>query len=361
MSNNLYRTIPLASAVDIIINNAKEGITTVVEGPTGCGKSHIIENDLRNRFPNHKFILFNFAGIQPGDMSMPCFVDDGGKKTFTSVPRKELGLHLEGEDVIVFMDELFKCHKSVLIEVAELFYKKKYCGHELSENSILVGASNLGIEGFGDNVPGFVSDRIQRIQVRGANHEEWIDNFALPNNLHPTIIAAAKEYPAMFGHFGDHQKAGDNPYIFDPRVPQEGFCTHRSLAHASKVLAANEGRPIDEITHLLAKKLGMRAAMDIMAVHELNSELPDWNDIVKTPEKATVPKSAGACCLLIYTAIQRLDDKTVDPWMKYVQRFKKEAQALFASSILRVEAKNAMISTKKSFLEWAMTNKYLYQ
>jgi hypothetical protein len=97
-----------------------------------------------------------------------------------------------------------------------------------------------------------------------------------------------------------------------------------------------------------------------MAVHVLNTELPEWDDIVKKPETAKLPDSAGARVLLVYTAIQKLDKTSFKSWMTYLKRFQKEAQALFATTILRVNSKGTEVSALKEFVDWAKANSYLF-
>lgn len=359
MSMKPYSNISRSECVNVILKNAERGITTIVRGHNGWGKT-AMELDLRKALPKHKFIKLDMSVLEAGDILMPKFQEVNGRDVVAGVPHKQFGFHEDG-DVIVFLDEIFKAKKALQVQIADLLHKHELGGFKLSKNSIVCGASNLEDEGFGDQSLGFVYNRISLVEMRKPTGEEWVDDFALPNDLHPTIIQSAKEYPMFFMDYRSYSKPGDNQYIYDPRQPVPFYVTGRSLERSSSMLYALEGMPAEVKTHALMNCVGERAAMDIMAVNELHAELPGWDEIIKNPTKTKIPASAGACCLLIYTAIQHLEEKTVDAWMTYLQRFKKEAQALFASSILRVESKSRIVATKKSFLDWAMTNQYLYK
>lgn len=362
----LYRDIPRKEVIEVIKRNATQKITTVVRGHNGYGKTAIL-NDLKLAYPNHTAVLCDMSTKEAGDMLMPKFQNIEGVDVCAGVPHKDLGLHTKG-DVILFLDEIFKCKKALQVSLAQLLYDHKLGDLQLSKNSIILGASNLEDEGFGDQSLGFVYNRIAVIELRKPTGDDWADEYAIPNNLHPTIIQSAKEYAGMFADYRDYTKVGDNQYIFDPRAPLSFYTTGRSLERASKILFAltepskeyPTGMSSEVITHALKNIVGDRAAADIMSIHDLHSELPVWKDIIDHPEKATVPKSAGACCLLIYTAIQNLEAKTVSKWMIYLKRHKKEAQALFASTILRT-SKSAVISSNKDFLDWGTENRYLYR
>lgn len=355
----LYGSISRSDCVDAILDNGKEGVTTIVRGHNGWGKT-AMEIDLRKRLPNHRFIKLDMSILEAGDLVMPKFQNIDGHDVVNGVPHKNFGFHIEGP-VIVFLDEIFKAKKALQVQIADLLHKHELAGYKLHPESIVCGASNLEDEGFGDQSLGFVYNRISIIEMRKPTNEEWVDEFALVNGIHPTIVQSAMEYPAMFADYRDYTKPGDNDYIFDPRAPQSFYVTGRSLERASKLLTANAHKSAEVRTHLLMHCVGPRAAMDIMAVDQLHAENPPWAQIIKEPTKAKVPSSAGACCLLIYTAIQNIEKKDVANWMTYLKRFKKEPQALFASSILRVDSKAKLVSTEKAFLDWAMENQYLYK
>ena len=97
-----------------------------------------------------------------------------------------------------------------------------------------------------------------------------------------------------------------------------------------------------------------------MAIDRLHGDLPAYKDIVNKPSTTMVPKSAGAICLLVYTLIQNIEEKQVDPVMTYVKRLPKEMQAMFVGKIFR-SGKASMVTQNDSFLNFAKTLKVLFE
>jgi hypothetical protein len=359
----MYGNIKRSECKSVILANAKAGITTIVRGHNGWGKT-ALKYDLKKALPKHEVILCDMSTKEAGDLTMPKFATVDGNDVVRAIPHEDLGVHLN-KPVILFIDEIFKAKKPLQVALAQLLYEHKIGGFKLTEDSVVCGASNLEEEGFGDLSLAFVYNRISIVEMAKPTPEEWLEEYAIDAKLHPTILASAKEYPSMFDDYRQYSKAGDNQYVFDPRMPLPFYVTGRSLERASKLLYANDDLPADRknhvLTHLLMHCVGDRAAADIMAVNELHAELPTWDEIVKDPKKAKLPASAGARCLLIYSAISNIEQKTIKSWMTYLQRFQKEAQALFCSSILRVKSKSDIVASDNAFLEWAMANQYLYQ
>lgn len=356
-----YSSIKRPAVVEMILSNAERGITTVVQSHTGNSKSALI-NDLKKRLPNHGVSIANMALMQPGDLMFPKFATVEGVDVVRGAPHEQLGLH-EDKPMIIFLDEIYKAPKALQVQIADLVYERRLGTRKLHPDSVVFGASNLESEGFSDASVAFARDRMAHVEMAKVTGEEWTMGYALEAGIHPTILESAREFPSMFADFRDYDVPGENQYILDPRKPQDAFVTLRSLERASNMLYGFEkaGLGADDITHALTKTVGPRAAADIMSVHVLHEELPSWAEIVKLGAKAKTPKSAGARCLLIYTAISSIDEKSVKPWMDYAAaNLKTEEQALFAGSILKVQSKSSLVSTHKDFLGWVKQHNYLY-
>ena len=356
-----YNSVKRDVVVKMIQSNARRGVMTVVRSHTGNSKS-AIQNDLIKAYPDHIPVTMNMSQMQAGDILMPKFDKVNDQSVVTGVPHEQFGFHL-GKPVILFMDEIFKASKALQVQIADVVNEGRLGTIKLPEGSVIWGASNLETENFGDSTMAYFLNRMAVVEMAKVTGDEWVEGYAIDAGIHPTIIQSAKEYPAMFADYRDYE-AGGNQYIFDPRQPQSAFASLRSLERASKMLYGFEedGLDVGSITHALTGVVGPRAAQDILAVHVLHEHLPTWEDIVKKPGKAKVPQQAGARCLLIYTAIQKLDAKSVKPWLAYLVRaFRKEEQALFATSALKASRIQNLVSTNNEFLKWVTENQYLYR
>jgi hypothetical protein len=89
-------------------------------------------------------------------------------------------------------------------------------------------------------------------------------------------------------------------------------------------------------------------------------KLPTWEAIVENPKKAKVPDDAVAKCILVFSAITRVDKDTLPKWLEYADKLDKELQALFARSIVKSSSKQAMAVSNKEFVKWATDNQWLF-
>jgi hypothetical protein len=231
--------------------------------------------------------------------------------------------------------------------------------YSLPEGSIVFATTNLAVEGIGDNLPPHARNRITVVKVAKPNAEEWIENYALDNGVLPEVILAVKQFPQMLQSFEDVTDPKDNEYINDPRMPRPAFVTHRSLEKASNILRDTKGMADTIISHALIGTIGARATYDMMAMVRLANDLPDWESIIKSPETTRVPDSPSAVCMLVYSAVQRIEKDSVNGWVKYMSRISKEAQGLFATSVMRTK-KASTVGTSKEFIKWATDNNYLF-
>ena len=63
--------------------------------------------------------------------------------------------------------------------------------------------------------------------------------------------------------------------------------------------------------------------------------------------------------MLVYSAVQRVEKDTINKWIKYMGRISKEAQGLFATSVMRT-GKKSVVGTSTEFVKWATANNYLF-
>jgi hypothetical protein len=128
---------------------------------------------------------------------------------------------------------------------------------------------------------------------------------------------------------------------------------------ASNIIKDGKGLPEEVISHTLIGTIGKRATYDMMAMVKLAQDLPDWDSIIKDPSKTHVPESPSAVCMLVYSAVQRVEKDNINAWVKYMNRLNKEAQGLFATSVMRTK-KASTVGTSQDFIKWATANNYLF-
>ena len=229
----------------------------------------------------------------------------------------------------------------------------------MPEGSIVFATTNLATEGIGDVLPPHGRNRVSVVKIRKPSADEWIEDYALDNGIAPEVILTVKEFPQMLASFEDYADPKDNEYINDPRTPRPAFVTHRSLEKASNIIKKTRGLPEDVIGCAIKGTIGARACYDMLNMVKLASDLPSWDSIMADPVKAQIPESPAAVCMLVYSAVQRVEKDTINKWIKYMSRISKEAQGLFATSVMRT-SKKSVVGTSTEFVKWATANNYLF-
>jgi hypothetical protein len=228
----------------------------------------------------------------------------------------------------------------------------------LPKGSIVFGTTNLLSDGVGDMLEAHATNRICKVTVRKPDADEWIE-WALDNDIAPEVIAWVKQFPhALMSYTDVSQK--ENPYIFNPTKAGGGaFVTPRSLEKASHIAKkrANLG---DALTiSLLSGTIGESASRDMQAFFTVVDKLPTWEAVVANPALAKMPDDTVAKCIMVFSAIARVDKDTLSKWLTYSKRMDMEWQALFATSVMKSN-KQSFVVMNSDFKDWALQNQWLF-
>jgi hypothetical protein len=109
----------------------------------------------------------------------------------------------------------------------------------------------------------------------------------------------------------------------------------------------------------LTGAIGEAGARDMQAYIEFADQLPTWEATTKDPKNTKIPTSPGACAIVVFGAIARIDKTTITPFMEYLQRFSPEWQAVFAINIAKTPSKQAIAFSCKAFADWVAKNQDL--
>jgi hypothetical protein len=232
---------------------------------------------------------------------------------------------------------------------------------QLSEGSVVFGTTNLSVEGLGDNVPPHALNRVTRVRVKKTDAPTWIEEYAIPNGINPVIIGTVAEYPEMFATFEDYEKPEQNVYISDPRTVRGAVVTHRSMERAAYVYESTRILGDAVMCHALAGTVGEAAMHNILTMDKMDSQLTPWDELIKSPETATVPTSAAATCMLVAKAVHRIENSNIVAWMKFLNRIPKEAQGLFARSVMSEKCPKRLVAARNTeFALWASANNFMF-
>jgi hypothetical protein len=349
---NFGKTVSLDQAANVILHTPMNRY--LLEGEPGIGKSTLIKA-IAAKLPTHEVAYIDVPNMDLGDIAMP--VVDHETRTTKYYPNARFKLQ-SGKPAIIMLDEYTKGPQPVknmlhpLLEVTN----PRLGDMPIHPDSIIFLTGNLSTDGVGDQLPAHSRNRIIPLQVRKPDAEEWI-SWGINNGIEAELLAWARQYPHAFASYTDGGQA-ENPYIFNPRKQQKGFVSGRSLERASNIVRVRKVLDSDTLIAAMSGAVGESAARDIQAYIDFADQLPTWEQTITHPMTASVPTSAGACAVLVYGAIAKVDKSTITPFMQYLERFDSEWQACFAINIAK-SAKQGIAFGCKAFSDWVAKNEDL--
>lgn len=339
------------------ITTVGTNVTVIGQGEPGIGKSSVLKT-MKAQLPSHEMAYIDCTLLDLGDFALPYTETHGDIKITKFAPNARFKFHT-GKPVVIMLDEIGKAMKAVKNVLLTLMLEHRIGDQYLPDGSIVFGTTNLLSDGVGDMLEAHARNRVSLVTVRKPDADEWIE-WAVGNGVAPEIIAWVKQFPhAMQSYTDPSQK--ENPYIFNPtRAGMGAVVTPRSLEKASNI-AKQRDKLGDALTiSLLTGTIGESAARDMQAFFTVVDKLPTWDLIMAAPKLAKMPDDAVARCILVFSAIARVEKDTLGKWMEYVQRMDKEWQALFATSVMKSPSKQSFCVMNKEFKDWALANQWLF-
>lgn len=355
---NFGSTITLKQAAQVISSCPNNRF--FLQGEPGIGKSSILPaivkalSDITGLDYHPAYV--DVSQLDLGDIGYPAMDHEARVARF--YPNARFGIHT-GKPVVIMLDEFTKGMdpvKNMLHPLLEIS-NPRLGDIPLPEGSIVFLTGNLGSDGVGDSLKAHTRNRITTLHVRKPDADEWLD-WAINSNIEPVVMAWVRQFPHAMASYLDADQ-GDNPYIYQPKKMQPSFVSPRSLALASGIVAKRDMFGADALIASLKGTIGEAAARDMEAFITYQDQLPTWDNIIESPTTATVPDTAGACAVLIFGAISKVDKATITPFMKYLNRFEAEWQAAFAINIAKNPTKQAVVLSNSAFADWCQQNQDL--
>ena len=349
---NFGQSVSLDEATNLIALCPELKVHMVSE--PGIGKSSQLPNIARKAgIDQHLYI--DASQYSTGDGAMPAVNHD--TRTSSFYINERFGFHT-GKPVVIMVDELTKALPSVQNELHTLFEEKpRFYGVDLPEGSIVCSSGNRAGEGVGDKTKDHTINRQTIVPVRKPTAEEWVHNFAVNAGVEGSVIAWALATPQAFASYLDEGQQ-DNHLIFNPRRPGRAFFSPRSGYKASHIVRRRRELGENAMTCGLIGTIGEQAARDMGAYIAHQNQLPAWKEIVENPRHANVPSSPGACSVLVFGAVQRVDEQTIDAVMQYLDRFDTNWQATFCLALAK-SAKQKVGFRNQSYTKWLADNQDL--
>jgi hypothetical protein len=260
---------------------------------------------------------------------------------------------------MIFIDEFTKPSSMAVQNMLHpLLNERRIGGFNLHPDSIVVTAGNNSTDGVGDMLKAHSLNRITILPVRKPTADEWIE-WGASNDIAAEALAWVKAYPHALASY-KHAGQEENPYIFNPKIPQRSFVSPRSLHRASNILLKRHLITRNALIAGLTGSIGEAGARDMLAYVEVADSLPTWQEVIDDPKGCKLPSSPAALNIMAYGAMQRIDRANISKWFEYLKRTPKELQSVFCLSTSKHPEKKQILMTSGAFVTWMRENQYLF-
>ena len=345
-------TVSLAEAADLIRlcpNNR-----FFLRGEPGIGKSSLMAAFEAHFGSAYNYAYFDCVNKDLGDVVMPSVNREA--KVTEYFPNAVFQMQ-SGKPMVIMLDEFTKAPQPIQNMLHPLLEARnpRLGDMPLPEGSIVFLTGNMASDGVGDNVKAHTLNRVTVVTVRKSTAEEWLA-WAVNNDIDPVVMAWVNQFP----HCMESYLSGDqdsNPYIFNPKKVSGAFVSPRSLQLVSNdVIKQRENLSANALLAGMIGTIGEAGARDMHAYVEFQDQLDPWDHIIKNPQTARVPDAPGACAVMVFGAITKVDRASITPFMEYMDRLEPEWQAAFAVNIAKNPQKQSVALTSTKFRDWVLKN-----
>ena len=222
-----------------IQHNIKHAILGL--GAPGVGKSQIIRQ-IGEKY-GFKVIDIRLAQMSEVEIGGLIYPNESRTKTVWLSPEVLPDEERDGKNTILLLDEITSCTKRVQVAAYQLILDRRIGQYQLPEGTFVVALGNReDDDGVYIQLAGPLADRFE-IHYIEPNFEDWKNDFALKNGVHPYVVNYLTFKPSAL----HNQKAEEGSMV---------FATPRSWVRVSDILNFDSDVTKPVIRHKIIGNVG---------------------------------------------------------------------------------------------------------
>jgi len=272
-------------------------VSSMMWGRPGIGKTQVAEQ--LAAFMGAKLYDVRLTTIDTSDLrGLPYYNHD----TKTTQWYRPEDLPNDETPAVLFLDELSSAPAHIQPTVYGLLQERRVGQHKIPDNVMIVAAGNGVTDGAVAYEMGTaIADRLIHLQVV-ASPEDWIKNYAVPNDVHPAVIAFIKTSPQ---YFETTEAAMKNDNLI--------ACTPRSWDRVSQLMKTITNPVVRRIA--VAGTIGDAVANDFFIVAEDLAATVQVTEMLKKPRAERmkmVPTNMFGLNAMVFGLVGAVNEETVE-------------------------------------------------
>ena len=276
-----------------ITHNIKHAVLGL--GAPGVGKSQIIRQ-IGQKF-GYKVIDIRLAQMSEVEIGGLIYPNESRTKTVWLAPDILPNEERDGKNTILLLDEITSCTKRVQVAAYQLILDRRIGEYRLPEGTFVIALGNReDDEGVYIQLAGPLADRFE-IHFIEPDFQEWKEDFALKNRVHPFVIRYLSFKPAALHN--QKQEAG-----------KMVFATPRSWARVSEILRMDGDVNKPVIRNKIIGNIGETEGLQFIEYCRKHMDLVSAEDFLKGAKAPTQPEELSILTDSLTERLRFLSGKT---------------------------------------------------
>jgi SpoVK/Ycf46/Vps4 family AAA+-type ATPase len=268
----------------------------MLHGRPGVGKTELVQA-LAQRIGAELYDL-RLTTIEPQDLRGLPYFDHETAKTVWYRPED---LPDTDEPAILFLDELTAAAPTLQPTVYGLLQERRVGRHRLPATVMIVAAGNRVEDGaIAYDMGTALSDRLIHMIVQ-ANAEDWLNHYAVPAGIHPTVAAFIRTRPDLLETTEEALRRG-----------QMIACTPRSWTRVSRIMETVPDRALWQV--MIAGTVGAAPAAEFALLADEIAATVQIAEMLQTPRAdrvALYPRTLHGLTALVYGLVAATTRQTL--------------------------------------------------